>query len=60
MSNNDCSSDETNDKKDRISKIHNKTINKKYDPIVDSSVIYRYEDNPEEYRRIRKFILINK
>ena len=30
-----------------------KTI-KKHEPIVDNAVIYRYEDNPEEYKRMRK------
>lgn len=44
------SSDETNLKKSKEIK---KTI-KKYEPIVDNSVLYRYEDNPEEYKRMRK------
>jgi hypothetical protein len=44
------SSDETNLKK---SSAVSKTI-KKYEPIVDNSIVYRYEDNPDEYRRMRK------
>lgn len=46
----DGSSDETNQKKDK--KI--KKYIKKYEPIVENQVVYRYEDNPEEYKRLRK------
>lgn len=47
----DCSSDETNPKNPKIKR---KGISKKYEPIVDNSVVYRYEDNPDEYKKLRK------
>ena len=31
-----------------------KTIKKKYEPIQDCNKVYRYEDDPEEYKRARK------
>ena len=35
-----------------------KTIYKKfYEPIFDNQMIYRYEENPEEYRKARKYFL---
>lgn len=49
-SSNHGSSDDTKPKSDNRIKKHIK----KHEPIVDNAVIYRYEDNPEEYKKMRK------
>jgi hypothetical protein len=36
-----------------------KLIRKKYDPIRDGDRIIRFEDNPVEYRKARKYIEIH-
>lgn len=31
-----------------------KNIRKKYEPLLDAGKLYRFEDNPAEYKRLRK------
>ncbi|CAD8082006.1 unnamed protein product [Paramecium primaurelia] len=45
------SSDDTHQKNVQIKK---KNIAKKYEPIYENNIVYRYEDNPEQYKKIRK------
>lgn len=46
------SSDDTHNKNVQIKK---KNISKKYEPIYENNILYRYEDNPEQYKKIRKY-----
>lgn len=34
-----------------------KLIRKKYDPIRDGDRVIRFEDNPAEYRKARKYVI---
>ncbi|KAM3146585.1 hypothetical protein pb186bvf_001115 [Paramecium bursaria] len=34
--------------------VKKKIAKKQYEPIYDNQILYRYEDNPEQYKRIRK------
>lgn len=36
-----------------------KLIRKRYDPIRDGDRIIRFEDNPTEYRKARKYVWVN-
>ncbi|CAD8062815.1 unnamed protein product [Paramecium primaurelia] len=45
------SSDDTHQKNVQIKK---KNITKNYEPIYENNIVYRYEDNPEQYKKIRK------
>jgi hypothetical protein len=37
-----------------------KGISKKnHEPIIDNNVIYRYEDDPEEYKKAKKFLFFS-
>ena len=36
------------------SSIMKKGIRKQYEPIVDNNIVYRYEEDPNEYRKARK------
>jgi hypothetical protein len=41
-------------KNTRVIPIINKKIHKYYEPLLDGNVVYRYEDDPEEYKKARK------
>lgn len=38
----------------KLPPILRKGIQKYYEPIVDNAVVYKYEDNPSEYKKARK------
>mmetsp|Transcript_11348 Transcript_11348/g.9756 ORF Transcript_11348/g.9756 Transcript_11348/m.9756 type:complete len:213 (+) Transcript_11348:123-761(+) len=46
----------SSDKNTRIPPIIRKGIHKYYEPIHDGTKVYRYEDNPSEYKKARKRI----
>lgn len=45
---------EDRNRDNRVPPILKRGIHKYYEPIVDNNIIYRYEDNPNEYKKARK------
>lgn len=43
---------------DRTDNKKSKMIKKNYEPIKDGNIYVRYEDDPAEYKRLRKYLLI--
>ncbi len=41
-------------KNTRVIPIINKKIHKYYEPLIDGNMVYRFEDDPEEYKKARK------
>lgn len=44
---------------DRVENKKSKMIKKKYEPIKDGNISIRYEDDPIEYKRLRKYCFVN-
>lgn len=46
--------DEESKARARSPRVRHKTIQKQYEPVVYNGVVYKYEDDPSEYKKARK------
>jgi hypothetical protein len=51
---NDAENDESESDSGYVKKVKKGISKKTYEPIIDSNVVYRFEENPNEYMRARK------